>query len=136
MEDLVISFETAKLAKEKGLIEGLKCQGLYCIGWSNGVTTINEDKKFILTDNPRTSVKGQFHLALAPTQNLLQKYLREKYNLHIAINIGIPHHSTIMYYSNVIKFGKHHRSKFRSIFMRTYEEALEIGLQEGLKLIK
>ena len=67
--------------------------------------------------------------------SLLAKWLREEYNLHISINVGLPHKAPIMYYSNVIKFGKHHKSKFKSEFYKTYEEAYEIGLQESLKLI-
>ena len=67
--------------------------------------------------------------------SLLAKWLREVHNLHISINVGLPHKAPIMYYSNVIKFGKHHKSKFKSEFYKTYEEAYEIGLQEALKLI-
>ena len=68
--------------------------------------------------------------------SLLAKWLREVHNFHISINVGLPHKAHIMYYSNVIKFGKEHKSKYRSVFYKTYEEALEVGLLEGLKLIK
>ena len=101
MEYTRITFETAKLAKEKG--------------WNGDFVESHK----ILT-----------------SQSLLTKWLREEYNLHITINVGLPHNCFIMYYSNVIKFGKHHKSKFKSEFCKTYEEALEIGLQEALKLIK
>ena len=36
---------------------------------------------------------------------------------------------------NKKKFLKEHKSKYRSVFYKTYEEAYEIGLQEALKLI-
>ena len=100
MEDIKITFKTAKLAKEKG--------------WNGDFV--------------------EYHKILT-SQSLLAKWLREEYNLHITINVGLPHNCFIMYYSNVIKFGKHHKSKFKSEFYKTYEEALEIGLQEALKLI-
>ena len=108
MEDTRINFETAKLAKEKGCnLENCTCGGYPdCICY---------DKRI--------------------SQSLLTKWLREVHNLHISINVGLPHKAPIMYYSNVIKFGKHHKSKFKSEFYKTYEEAYEIGLQEALKLI-
>ena len=67
--------------------------------------------------------------------SLLAKWLREEHNLHITINVGLPHNRFIMYYSNVIKFGKHHKSKFKSEFYKTYEEAYEIGLYQALSLL-
>ena len=108
MEDTRVTFETAKLAKEKGCnLENCTCGGYPdCICY---------DKRI--------------------SQSLLQKWLREVHNLHISINVGLPHKAPIMYYSNIIKFVKHHKSKFKSEFYKTYEEAYEIGLQEALKLI-
>ena len=108
MEDTRITFETAKLAKEKGCnLENCTCGGY--------PDCICSDKRI--------------------SQSLLAKWLREEHNLHITINVGLPHNRFIMYYSNVIKFGKHHKSKFKSEFYKTYEEAYEIGLQEALKYI-
>ena len=111
MEDTRITFETAKLAKEKGF--EFRVVWEYILGFKED----SERDKYL------------------PTQSLLAKWLREEYNLHITINVGLPHNRFIMYYSNVIKFGKHHKSKFKSEFYKTYEEAYEIGLQEALKLI-
>ena len=117
MEDTLITFETAKLAKKKGFLKE----------WADLAYKKDDQKLYgdtgIYTDYP------------APTQSLLAKWLREEHNLHIAINVGLPHNCFIMYYSNVIKFGKHHKSKFKSEFYKTYEEAYEIGLQEALKHI-
>ena len=111
MEDTLITFETAKLAKEKGF------------NLTNGALDYNPVFDYI------------FEPEYKPTQSVLAKWLREVHNLHISINVGLPHKAPIMYYSNVIKFGKHHKSKFKSEFYKTYEEALEIGLQGALKLI-
>jgi len=120
MEEQYINFTTAKLAKEKGF--DWWCRYYY--------------ETF---ENPVTIQELSYnnsHMQLSiPTQSFLQKWLREK-KLHITVNIDIPHNSkTCKFYSNVIKFGKHHKSKFRSMFYSTYEEALEISLQEALKLI-
>lgn len=83
MEDQIISFETAKLARQKGIDQGLICSYIYCIGFKS----IRADRTPIYVTR-RHSVQGQFHLALAPTQSLLRKYLREKHNLHIIIKDG------------------------------------------------
>jgi hypothetical protein len=116
MKEQLITFETAKLAKEKGL----------------EITTERMYRQDGLLGHSDFSREITFR---APPQSLLQKWLREQFSLHIAINVGLPHNCPIMYYSNVIKFGMHHKSKFKSKFFSTYEEALEEGLQEALKLI-
>ena len=121
MKEQLISFETAKLAKEKGFTYAYefydKEGNIEDFGMVGGWTDCCDENY------------------AAPTQSLLAKWLREEHNLHITINVGLPHNRFIMYYSNVIKFGKHHKSKYRSVFYKTYEEAYEIGLQEALKLI-
>jgi hypothetical protein len=117
MKEQLITFETAKLAKEKGFQVPLDLK-------SNWYTRTGKLNSY--------TPKEPYY---ACTQSLLQKWLREQSSLHIAINVGLPHNCPIMYYSNVIKFGMHHKSKFKSKFFSTYEEALEEGLQEALKLI-
>ena len=117
MEEQLISFETAKLAKEKGFnISGINIyenENLLCDvefkNWNNGTLCL-----------------------LAPTQSLLQKWLREKHQLFITVNAkGVI--DEIVWYNNVtIRTKKDH--KFENYY-RTYEEALEVGLLEALKLI-
>ena len=81
-------------------------------------------------DNPMVS---------APTQSLLQRWLREEHNIHVIPMIS----SNVVYYGyEIIKYssenenGKHIDADFKQPFSKTYEEALEVGLQEALKLIK
>ena len=120
MKEQLITFETAKLAKEKRF------------GLDKYLSIDDENPKNLSSNfNPREYQPWYFDL----TQSLLQKWLREQFSLHIAINVGLPHNCPIMYYSNVIKFGMYHKSKFKSKFFNTYEEALEEGLREALKLI-
>jgi len=120
MKDKIISFKTAKLAKEKGFdIPQLKRY------------LLDQHNNHCLANN-----KGLQNIGIqAPTQSLLQKYLREKHNLHIQVQIGGYINGKNTAYC---KFGKTlWISKFRSkTSIYTYEEALEIGLQEALKLIK
>lgn len=132
MQEELISFDTAKLAKEKGLISGLKCTHIYCIGYN----VIPEDKTLLSHDYIRSSVENQFHLALAPTQSLLQKWLREIYNIHIIVYIMENSDGSIYYdfgLKQVVNWLTNKSSKPREFL--TYEEALEIGLQEALKLV-
>ena len=132
MEDTRITFETAKLAKEKGFPQE---PNRLKIPYYNYKGEFKGDVKDWLRKYLRKEDTSDVESVSAPTQSLLAKWLREVHNLHISINVGLPHKAPIMYYSNVIKFGKHHKSKFKSEFYKTYEEAYEIGLQEALKLI-
>ena len=124
MEDTRVTFETAKLAKEKLFPQSRKAKGKF----RDDGSTENLGIGGAMVDTCKEWYER-------PTQSVLAKWLREVHNLHISINVGLPHKAPIMYYSNVIKFGKHHKSKFKSEFYKTYEEAYEIGLQESLKLI-
>jgi len=118
MKEQLISLKTAKLAKEKG----------FYIPWLKNHFNISENKQhgmeveggelYEYTDNN--------HVGLS-AQSLLQKWLREKYNLHILVK---PWTGDIKVTINGIT--QHQSVKpFNS-----YEEALEKALYEGLKLIK
>jgi hypothetical protein len=117
MEEQIVKLETAKLAKEKGF--NVKCENFYNRG--SGYRLQNDS--IIRT--------GADVIYEAPTQSLLQKWLREKYNIHVEItwvdtlsNIYVYHISTT---GNAIRPD--------SQFYNSYEEALENGLLEGLNLI-
>lgn len=130
-----VTFETAKLAKEKGFNE--PSTHIYTIGFGG----IKEDKtvrKFgNYEDNdkllqPVTLSKGQLHLALAPTQSLLQKWLREVHDIDIIIN-------TYRSQDNKwYKFFISEKSKdvLKSDDYKSYEDSLEDGLFEGLKRVE
>jgi len=135
MEEQLINFETAKVAKELGF-DNIYCHTAYCIGY----LTIKEDREF--RGSPRNSVGKQFHLALAPTQALLQKWLREVHK----IDIGILFNNNHQYYwflNGEINTAFDYNGEesdtfttFKSTSFDTYEEALEAALVEALKLIK
>ena len=106
MKEQLISFETAKLAKEKGF--NIKI-------YKN---TIDYEL------NP-------------PTQSLLQKWLREVHKIHIEIEIAADEELVnIIPFIYQISIYKQKEGYFPRDFYNTYEEALEEGLLEALKLIK
>ena len=76
MKDKIIDFKTAKLAKEKGF-------DIRCFAFFSGITGSGS----ILYENNTVKSIQDSKRTLAPTQNLLQKWLREKHNIHIEIQI-------------------------------------------------
>lgn len=127
MEDELISYQTAVLAKEKGF--NIVCFYKYDRHGElrkpyleNGSST-NVDFRVDLTDLLENYNRYDFIYSV-PTQSLLQKYIREKHN----IIIEPIYNSTYNYFEcvvhDIIKL-KTHRLKVYS----TYEEALEDGLQ-------
>ncbi len=69
----------------------------------------------------------------APTQSLLQKWLREVHLISIKVD-DFTYNSKIRYDVNVVPLGSQEDTP--SEVLKSYEEALEKGLQEALKLIK
>lgn len=126
MEEQLISFETAKLAKEKGFggkelttLNGYFRGGILCNIPCNNKSDFCHEDEFS-----------------APTQSLLQKWLREIYNIHIIVYIMENSNGSVYYdfgLKQVINWLTDKSSKPREFL--TYEEALEVGLQKALKLI-
>ncbi len=125
-----IKFETAKLAKEKNF-EG-ECKNYYIIG-NSLVDPLDKIQSF--SDNETRSTVSCFqpHIALAPRQTLLQTWLRKKHKIFVEVYEEFGNyilHIHYYYEDNKIENWKH-----KGPYL-THEEALEIGLIEGLKLIK
>ena len=143
MEDTRVTFETAKLAKDKGFKEKV----IYYYHLHDDLKKpllINEVE--ILLKNYKTPYEvrrdwntistefGYTENFSAPTQSLLAKWLREEYNIHVISQIGnLDYIKTYHYELRYIDKNKF-TCKVNGNF-KTYEEALEIGLQEALKLI-
>ena len=122
MEEQLISFETAKLAKEKG----------FNIWQEKGFVKVVETGKIISeywTDSMSDLVEL---ICFQPTQSFLQKWLREEHNIHIQITTDNGDDFDI--YLNVIN--NLEGSPYWTCFYKTYEEALEDGLQEALKRLE
>ena len=118
MKEQLISFETAKLAKEKGFTNQVtKYRNVWRNYVDSGGNKLDEGfYKVELTTEEET-----------PTQSLLQKWLREVHNIHI------QNHFLNNKYAVKIKYDV---NKSQNVYNKdTYEEALEKGLQEALSLI-
>ena len=123
MQEQLISFETAKLAKEKGF----NIPVIYVFDDIDGTLTASYVKNVFDLLKYNTSI----HKCSRPAQSLLQKWLRDKHCIHVEViwvdtlsDIYVYHISTT---NNAIRPD--------SIFYHSYEEALEQGLLEALKLI-
>lgn len=152
MENTRITFETAKLAKEKGF--DIKGQNVFDLKNNNKIINFKDlaiqefiddvetdgylDKAFnyLKEDINRTDDNSdKDYYLLAPTQSLLAKWLREKYNLYTESQMYIE--EGLYKFKYVIKSDFEYdliilKEKYN---FSTYEEALEAGLQEALKLI-
>lgn len=120
MREDYIEFKTAKLAKEKGFEQ--TGDRLY------GINT-RDNKPHYWTNHRYTPTKDEY---VAPTQTLLQKWLRTK---EIFVYVIPEDHGSFRY-----EFFDEGASYFPEpsdhVYFDTWEEALEDGLQKALKLIK
>ena len=118
MEEQLVSFEVAKLTKEKGF------------DWGNHQTIYSPSGKELHYDESGYSPKVYI---LAPTQSLLQKWLRDTFGWNIEIKTPDGKKGMWLYEIHKVH-GIGDYSKLNCAFP-TYEEALEAGLLETLKLI-
>lgn len=130
MEDTRITFETAKLAKEKrfdaSCYDAFNSEGnLYSNGWCEYLY----DNK---VEIPFRSGVLESQDILAPIQSLLTKWLREEYNIIVLVDYeGIDGYYYKFY--SYKEGNKNYDASYKNY--NTYEEALEVGLQVALKLI-
>lgn len=117
MKDTLVTFEIAILAKEKGFKE--LCSLSYL-----------KEKLVLFGSN------NQFENYISvPTQSLLQKWLREEHDIDIIIKPWTgTNKGEKMYAADILIFGT--STYIKLMRQNKYEEALERGLYEALKLIK
>jgi hypothetical protein len=123
MEDSFVSFKTAKSAKEKGF-DNIVCDAYYHIneGYSKGYA-------FCYSHIEKQSEDA----ILKPTKSLLQKWLREKYNIQVNVCSHIlkgGRWGDYVAYVNNVALNDARDEEYQS-----YEEALDFGLFEALKKI-
>jgi len=131
MKDTLITHKTAYLSKDKGF---------------KLPNSTNYIEAFDLSDNSLIKIRiedqSMLRVAICVTQPLLQKWLREEHNIHIEVKVSDFIIDTNYYWSI---FGAYNKTMIRCLsnsgeqtkeFYNTYEEALEEGLYQGLKLIK
>jgi hypothetical protein len=119
MKETIIKFETAILAKEKGFNNDLQ----WC-----GFAPCSYDEK-------GNFWKNTFYGIEAPTQSLLKKWLRDKY--HLYVRVGTTSLTTHFPMIELVEVdGTRLKGPVYIKNYQTYEEGLEVGLFEALKLIK
>lgn len=125
MKEQYISLETAKIAKEKGF-------DWPCIFAYDKLDMLCHD----LTDLFKgVNYNSSWMMKSAPAQFFLQKWLRERHGIHIAIR-RLIWHGQVEYNDFVYPSGSDkHTDTTLGNEWETYEEALENALQEALKLI-
>ena len=130
MEDTRVTFETAKLAKEKGFFQEtnrLEIPYYNYKGEFKGDVSDWRARKYI-----RGEDTSDIEFVSAPTQSLLAKWLREEYNIIVLVDYeGIDGYYYKFY--SYKEGNKNYDASDKNY--NTYEEAYEIGLQEALKLI-
>ena len=126
MEDTRVTFETSKLAKEKGFPQEPNRRK---VPYYNYKGEFNGDVTDFLRKYLREEDTSDVESVSAPTQSLLAKWLREQHNIHLIAykNINIDGYDWCFITTDGI-------TNINSY--KTYEEAYEIGLQEALKLIQ
>lgn len=129
MTETLITFETAKLAKQKGfkLGSGWQLRSLY---------NLVDGKTFCLL-----SEETPIYACERCTQALLQQWLRKKHNIHIDIGWSPVHNGDEVpfkeikwwYHSTIL--GVFDFVDDDAPFCKTYELALEAGLQQAFNKI-
>jgi len=134
IEEQLIEFDTAKLARDKGLTRetlGYRTSSVRKDyynhrGELNGDCTENINE---LLSKTKTS---KYKLIAAPTQAVLQKWLREIHNIEIWIGKGglngDKYHAEDITKNGILVYENNE-------MFDTYEQALEKVLKEALKLI-
>lgn len=149
-----INLDTAKLAKKAGFDYSTdRCYAEYIktkksdnpsFNMVKGEVEINSG--YFINGSKGSDYSCKYYVMYAmPTQASLQKWLREQYNCiveaiyqkHNSVFGGrIFYISTVDYYGKEMNLPMSGKCDYMSDTYFKYEEALEIGLQEALKLIK
>lgn len=140
MQEELVTFKTAVLASDKSF--NWETQHVY--------STEEENTDDPMVYNYGSSLIGDEEL-YAPTQSLLHRWLREVHDIRVLIDFETIDDSETAYTFKIVKYlpeGKGRKKDTWGFYettysftqgggwYKTYEEALELGLIEGLKLIK
>jgi len=128
---VLIKYETAELAKEKGFPQNIPYDH-YIVG---------EDKKFMTDYFYKSSLIDDYknNLLGCPTQSELQKWLRDEKSLYIDIYTECTVNEILGFNYKITSWyvlPQQYKRENISGFELTYEQALEQALINGLNLIK
>lgn len=129
MEDKRISFETAKLAKEKGFKPETEWNPKYVTGYLED----QENHKLTEFKEENWDIQGYY---LAPTLTIIHKWLMNNYKIRVYPTHGASgeFNYEIRKWNYDNQIGRWERFGHISS-VTTYDEALELGLIHGLNLI-
>ena len=148
MKEELISFETSKLAKDKGFDVPVR-YGVYGVKMklTENYGSSRNPRQIDINWNSKNKQQVRSQATSVPTQSLLQKWLREVHRINVEsyrlpnidlyrclfIPMDLPKPDTYKTVNEAYISRKEYLSKERH---ETYEQALEAGLLEALKLIK
>jgi hypothetical protein len=143
MKEQLITFETAKLAKEKEFDCEVSCSIATTISCKTEIKQYSKSLSEFDFNNFGKNSTVKFYSR--PTQTLLQKWLREIHNIKVFVTthteVNAKYSYTVLYPPTKgwslsrDKFSRYINTK-GNLTDESYEKVLEEGLQEGLKLIK
>lgn len=129
IEESYVSFDTARMLKEVGFEEKVNSCFMYDkyadkdeYEFEGGYAIVRKD----LSDNYNCYEKS----ISRPTQSLAARWIREVHNIDIVVNVYNRYYYCCDVYQNK------HLMLIKYIVNANYEESLETGLQEAIKLIK
>lgn len=125
MKDTIVRYKTAKLAKEKGF--NWKAFSYY----KSEMSLFNIFPDYEQDIDNWNDITSYINCYSAPTQSLLQRWLREVHNIHITVTSISQESWQYHIQKPKDKLGDNYNEDYEN-----YEESLEDGLSEALKLIK
>ena len=137
IEEQFVSFDTAKPLKEAGF--NVPCRGVYVTDRTGYYEFREYDNKQTADDLCWNTEDGFQYEYLAPTQALAARWLREVHRIVVDVAYIPPHvgRDVWQYFvggmDDMVWPGDYEPSDRK---YETYEEAMEVGLQEAIKLIK
>lgn len=152
MKEHLISFKTAKLAHEKGYTRqeiGISFASARRNYYTEKGDLNGDVAEFVRQIVKHGKDKVSYTLYPATSQSLLQQWLREKHNCFVEVSLhgeedknwdvnpkNLLFGVTVDYYGEDFKIPMGEEEDFNDYNFKSYEEALERGLYESLKLIK
>ena len=134
IEEQFVSFETAKLLKEAGF--DVPCRGVYVtdrIGYYEFRENDNKKTADDLWWNTRDGFQYEY---LAPTLALAARWLREVHHYAVCVWFTIDYNKWFYAYGDTESMAFDEEYSISDFIYDSYEQALEAGLREAIKLIK
>lgn len=134
IEESFVSFDTAKMLKEAGF--DVPCRGVYVTDRTGYYEFREYDNKQTTDDLCWDTDDGFQYEYLAPTQALAARWLREIHHYAVCVWFSKDHEKWFYAHGNMDNIMFDTDYCISEYIYDSYEEALEAGLQEAIKLIK